>query len=48
MTDPSLMVQRIHYEIYTFCPIIPKDDDSNTDDDTKIGIDGSMDDSDSK
>lgn len=25
-----------------------KDDDSNTDDDTKTGIDGSMDDSDSK
>ena len=48
MTDPSLMVQRIHYEIYTFCPISPKDDDSNTNDDTKTGIDGSMDDSDSK
>ena len=31
----------------TFCPISPKDDDSNTDD-TKTGIDGSMDDSDSK
>ena len=30
------------------CPISPKDDDSNTDDDTKTGIDGSMDDSDSK
>ena len=29
------------------CPISPKDDDSNTDD-TKTGIDGSMDDSDSK
>ena len=29
-------------------PISPKDDDSNTDDDTKTGIDGSMDDSDSK
>ena len=32
---------------HTFCPISPKDDDSNTDD-TKTGIDGSMDDSDSK
>lgn len=30
------------------CPISPKDDDPNTDDDTKTGIDGSMDDSDSK
>ena len=34
--------------IHIFCPISPKDDDSNTDDDTKTGIDGSMDDSDSK
>ena len=37
-----------HSGDYTFCPISPKDDDSNTDDDTKTGIDGSMDDSDSK
>ena len=32
---------------HAFCPISPKDDDSNTDD-TKTGIDGSMDDSVSK
>lgn len=36
------------YKPQNVCPISPKDDDSNTDDDTKTGIDGSMDDSDSK
>lgn len=36
------------YKPQNVCPISPKDDDSNTDDDTKTGIDGSVDDSDSE
>ena len=44
----SIGTHILSYKPQNVCPISPKDDDSNTDDDTTTGIDGSMDDSDSK